>query len=143
MRIACFSYYYTPEYNAEGLVTAKWVQAMEGLGHYVAPFCGGVGFAKHIGLQDFLWLSVRRCVTLAYLKEVAGYVRPAIDRFLRTHSAEPFDCIVSRFEPTSSCAAGYLARELTELPWIVNINDPMPRICKVRRSLRAIKDLDL
>jgi len=146
VKVACFSMNYPPLRDAEAYVSSKWVMAMRARGHSVEVFAANPEF-KTPGLPPLLvsylmrqWprkygtFDIRECLRLD------RYVSHALPSFLAQHQRQPFDIIVSRYEPAGSVVAAYLAHERTGLPWLASINDPMPRHAAIRSGPRGVVD---
>jgi glycosyltransferase involved in cell wall biosynthesis len=151
-RIACFSWHYPPAANAEALVVGKWVRAMAAAGHDLSVFSApqrpapAGSSARRLAeaaaeLLRHAGPALRRdLLDLPFPGPLNEYVSDALERFAAGHAARPFDLVVSRYEPVGSAIAGYLASREAGLPWVLCINDPMPRVVVPRPGPMGLLD---
>lgn len=143
--------HYPPVQQAEGLVTAKWVNALTQFGYDVRVFSmNGVRIPKAPleRIKSFLFLftsgitSILRYDTfdLTQFPQLYSYTIQSLEDFKRQHSEQPFDIIVSRYEPIASAICGFWAKMWSGLPWIASYGDPIPRIGPQRTGVKGMVD---
>jgi len=148
MHIAIFSFHFPPEKDAEGYVSAKFVNVLSNLGHSVLVYknennnsVNSISTLFHSLLQYWKFALLYKCFDLTQLAELNNYVSCSLHKFKVDHKNKPFDLIVSRYEPIASSIAAYWAHKYTNLSWISSINDPFPRLVIPRKGVWHYWDL--